>query len=358
MNKFSPTLIGGFVLGAITLLVSALLIFGGGQVFRDYQQAVIFFQGSVGGLRAGAPVDFRGVQIGTVKDISIQYDSRTDQFLIPVVVDLDPTRVRDTSRASGQPAHYTIESLIERGLRAELRTQSLVTGQLAVQLNFFPRTEARLVETDLPYPQIPSVASTFEQATEILTEIGREAPAMVIRMNQVLDRAATLLGEFSGNGDNIHQLMADLAKFSKALGDSDQDIRAAVSSAAKLTANLDRVAGHADGAVLEFGDVAKRANKLLADNDGAIRSMIAQLNRAGTGLARLTDSLNAIALDNREGLKDFTSSGLYDLTNLIKDTQDMVNNLNRAIDDLRRNPNQFLFGQQQREVPAGRTRGP
>ncbi|MBV8169244.1 MAG: hypothetical protein JO021_20795, partial [Alphaproteobacteria bacterium] len=70
----------------------------------------------------------------------------------------------------------------------------------------------------------------------------------------------------------------------------------------------------------------------------------------------LTQRLNQIAQDNRDGLKDFTSSGLYDLTNLIRDTQELVANLNRTIDDLRRNPSQFLFGQGQREVaPATRS---
>jgi phospholipid/cholesterol/gamma-HCH transport system substrate-binding protein len=63
--------------------------------------------------------------------------------------------------------------------------------------------------------------------------------------------------------------------------------------------------------------------------------------------------MNAILQENRQGLKDFSSTGIYDLMNLIRDTQDLVGNLNRTVDDLRRNPSQFLFGQHEREVPAG-----
>jgi paraquat-inducible protein B len=354
IQRSNPRVIGGFVLVGLALLIAAILVFGSGQVFKKYSKAVIFFKGSVGGLRVGAPVDFRGVQIGTVQDISIQFDFKTGQFSIPVVVDIDPKRVKEVGR-SAEDTPYTLETLIERGLRAELRMQSFVTGQMDVQLDFRPGSSAepRPADSTLPYPEIPAVTSTFEQAQEILTQIGHDAPDLMKHLNLVLERAANLLGEFSGSGDSARQLLAELTKFSTALGDSDDHVRSALTK-------VDKLAGDADMAAADFGETAKRLNRILADNDPALKSMLAQFNKAAGGLNQLTDRLNAILLENREGLKDFTGTGLYDLTNLIRDTQEMVGNLNRTIEDLRRNPSQFLFGgqAQQREVPASRAKTP
>jgi paraquat-inducible protein B len=356
IQRHSPRVIGGFVLGALALMVAAILVFGSGQVFKKYDRAVIYFQGSVGGLRVGAPVDFRGVQIGTVQDISVRYDVQNGQLAIPVIVDIDPNRIKVTGRGEADGS-YSLTRMIERGLRAELRLQSFVTGQMAVQLNFNPRTEARLVgNADLPWPEIPTVPSTFEQATEVLTEIAKDVPELMRHLNGVLDDTSKLLREFQGSGATTQQILTELSKFTSALGASDRDMRSTIENLAKLTASLDKLSGHADGAVVEMGDTVKRLNRMLADNDGPIKTMINQFGKAGTGLAQLTDRLNLIAQDNRDGLKDFTSSGLYDLTNLIRDTQELVANLNRTIDDLRRNPSQFLFGQGQREVPASRAR--
>ena len=76
-KQASPVLIGGFVLGAIALLVAGVLVFGGAVYFGERQTYVAYFPGSVKGLRVGAPVDFRGVTIGQVTDIRIVYHPPT-----------------------------------------------------------------------------------------------------------------------------------------------------------------------------------------------------------------------------------------------------------------------------------------
>lgn len=359
IQRSNPRVIGGFVIGGLALLVAAVLVFGSGQFFRKYEKAVIFFKGSVGGLRVGAPVDFRGVQIGSVQAITIQYDFKSGQFSIPVVVDIDPSRVKEVGR-SAEDVPYTLETLIERGLRAELRMQSFVTGQMDVQLDFVPGAPAPapIEGSTLPYPEIPAVASTFEQAQEVLTELARKAPELIGHLNLVLDRAVTVLDTFGAAASSAHEALDQLGKFSKALGDSDQDVRSTLITLNKLMHDLVRVADHADTVMVNLGDGSKRLDKILTDNDPAIKTMIAELSKAAGGLNQLSDRLNALVQEDRPGLHDFASTGLYDLMNLIRDTQEMVGNLNRTIDELRRNPAQFLLGQQQREVPAGRAKAP
>lgn len=350
IRRYNPRVIGGFVLGALGLLVVAVLVFGSGELFKHYTRAVIYFQGSVGGLRAGAPVDFRGVQIGTVREISIVYDVRTNQAAIPVMIDIDPKRVKAIGRVEGV-ARFPIKRLVQNGLRAQLRLQSFVTGQMDVQLDFLPHAEAHQMGGEQPYPEIPTVPSTYDQVQDILTEFAAQAPEMMKRLNQVLDRASDVLGEVSDSAPIARQALADIAKFSKALGDSDQEIRTTLTMLSKLTANADQTA-------LEFGDTAKRLNHLLAENDPAITAMIGQFSKAGASLTQLTDQMGTLVQENREGLKDFSSGGLYDLTNLIRDTQELVANLNRTVDQLQRNPSEFLFGQQPREIPTTRAKAP
>ena len=71
-KKISPTLIGVFVVGALALIVIAILVFGSGRLFRQSRDFVLYFDNSVNGLRVGAPVKFKGVEVGSVKDIRLQ----------------------------------------------------------------------------------------------------------------------------------------------------------------------------------------------------------------------------------------------------------------------------------------------
>ena len=71
-KKISPALIGAFVLGALVLLIVAVIAFGSGQLFRKTQEFVLYFDGSVNGLHVGAPVKFKGVEVGSVKDIRLE----------------------------------------------------------------------------------------------------------------------------------------------------------------------------------------------------------------------------------------------------------------------------------------------
>ena len=137
-QKANPTLIGGFVLGALVLLVGGVLLFGKGLFFAPKrQQFVIYFSDSVNGLNVGAPVKLKGVTVGTVKDVRVQYDVENARLLTPVIIDFEPERVTDIG-GQKRPEVPRTQALIERGLRAQLQMQSLVTGQLYVEANFLP----------------------------------------------------------------------------------------------------------------------------------------------------------------------------------------------------------------------------
>ena len=149
MKRPSATLIGIFVLGALALIVAAILFFGSGAVFKQRFTAVSYFPGSVAGLQIGAPVTFRGVRVGQVKSIGIRIDPDPTHSIVQVNMELVPEAVQGHGNSGTQEA---LPALVERGLTAQLVLQSLVTGMLQVDLDFRPGAKAlRLGETlDLP----------------------------------------------------------------------------------------------------------------------------------------------------------------------------------------------------------------
>ena len=101
-KKASPKLIGAFVLGGIGLLIAGLLVFGSTNFLRERHILVSYFDGSLKGLRIGAAVTFRGVPIGQVTDIKVLFEPSRTEASIPVVFELDPSRV---DRCRDRPGH-------------------------------------------------------------------------------------------------------------------------------------------------------------------------------------------------------------------------------------------------------------
>ena len=157
-KKSNPTLIGGFVLGAVALIVVALAVFGSGKLLGRHPRAVAFFQGNIQGLSVGAPVNLRGVQIGTVTDIQIRLDVNTMQPIIPVYMEFDPNhlRIKGEVTAAEIAGQEPLKRAIANGLHARLATQSLVTGQLAVELDLDPTEPRRLAGADPSTVEIPT----------------------------------------------------------------------------------------------------------------------------------------------------------------------------------------------------------
>ena len=165
-KKANKTLIGAFVVGAVILLIMSLVVFSSGRLFRKTNKYVLFFEGSIKGLVVGAPVTFKGVKIGEVKDIRLVYDPATRFAFIPVIIETQPNLIKGTPTKRSRD---NFKFLVENGLRAQLDLQSLLTGQLAVALDFFPDKPARLLGLIKEYPEIPTVSSLLG---ELLKDIG------------------------------------------------------------------------------------------------------------------------------------------------------------------------------------------
>src|SRR5512137_2811193 len=168
----NKTVIGIFVVGAIALVVVAIVVLGSGKFFKKTLRAVCYFEGSVGGLNIGAPVVFRGVKIGSVTDVVLRVDSAKLIFTIPVYIEIEPDRFRVIGVRPKQLGQ-NLKTFIDRGLRATLEMQSIVTGQMQVGLDYYPDKPAKFAEfrIDTRTPEIPTVRTAMQELTKKVEKI-------------------------------------------------------------------------------------------------------------------------------------------------------------------------------------------
>src|SRR5215510_6112145 len=149
-KRTNPATVGIFVLGGLVLTIALILALGAGKWFSERNDFVCFFGGDLNGLKVGAPVKFRGVPIGSVTGIRINLPGRdlprpvtaaeAEEFRLPVLIELEEERVTALGARGGTLTRERMQQFIEAGLRARLATESLLTGLLYVELNFFPGT--------------------------------------------------------------------------------------------------------------------------------------------------------------------------------------------------------------------------
>lgn len=228
------------------------------QVDGQAQTLVVYFnQQSLRGLTPGAPVDFRGVILGEVKSIGVEYDRVRKDFRMPVIVQIYPERLRGKRfQVDSEPAF--LEGLVRRGLRAQLRTGSFLTGQLYVALDFFPKAPAVTFDASkrpLELPTLPGSLDELQTAVaEIVNkvkkipfdEIGNNANETLVTLDATLKRMDGLIKQV--DGELAPEARAALVEARKAMGSAadtlavdnplQQDLRNTLSELSKAAQSL------------------------------------------------------------------------------------------------------------------------
>lgn len=151
---------------------------------------VINFDESVRGLSIGAPVEFRGIPLGEVTDIQLVYDVDKKDVKIPVTIELDNSRVvfkggsQSINELSSRNSKERTNHLVKHGMRAQLETGSILTGELFVSLDFFPDTEPFVINWHADIPELPSVHGTFGALKTDITSILKKVDTMLTQLNE------------------------------------------------------------------------------------------------------------------------------------------------------------------------------
>jgi paraquat-inducible protein B len=182
-SKANPAAIGAFVVGALALAVIGVLLLGSGRLFRQTSEFVCFFSGDVSGLRIGAPVQFMGVEVGSVIDVRLRMQGEDAKLTpemvarglrIPVLIEIDNEKLSAEGARTLLDADH-MRNLIDLGLRAQLVSQSFVTGLLQVQLGFHPDMPATYFLGPKAEPQeIPTIPTSIEQVRSAAQDVIRK----------------------------------------------------------------------------------------------------------------------------------------------------------------------------------------
>jgi len=288
-RRASPAVIGAFVLGAMALAVIGITIFGSGKLFRKTSTFVMYFPGSVDGLNVGAPVKSKGVEIGSVTQIRINLGAyRAQDSRIPVFVEIDDARA--TQQGTETNVDYVNTLIHDRGLRAQLQPQSLLTGLLFVQLDFFPDTPiVTVLPADSPYREIPTVPTTLAEAQQAITRI-------LAKLEKADIEGMLATGREALEGIRSVVTSPDLRRFEAGLPGTLANVDEAVTSFRQLATRLDgetgpliaglrQAATQADETLHEWKGTATRLNGAL-DPDSALRNQLTTALDELTGAAR------------------------------------------------------------------------
>lgn len=301
-EKSHSVAIGTFVAGAILIAVT-MVIFALGTGFGEKREKVIMvFNGSVKGLSIGAPVALRGVQIGQVTNIELMLDADKIELIMLVEAEISGKNIR---RLGTNPNNITDE-LIARGLRAQLRTQSLLTGLLYIQLDFHPGTKPVLAEVKSEYVQIPTIPTDLEVVAQKLEEID---------LGKLADDVQGILGGLNAfvSSKSFQEAPAQLQAALQEVTALSQQVQAQLaSSGPRLDRVLDSADVTIDGANQELPKLSEAVQKNLKVLDEAITAFDStmrnidslvtpgspttyQLNRALQEMTRASRAIQALA---------------------------------------------------------------
>ena len=316
-KRANPTLIGAFVLGAIVLAIITTLLLAGGTWFGQRKQHVLYFEGAAQGLQVGASVVFLGVKVGTVKQIQLGLDEKSHRFLVPVIIEIEPQVVYTRGvEPVDLRDRATVRQLVERGLRGRLRMQSLLTGQLYVDLDFHPDRPAHFAALDPELSEIPTIRTAVEELTSKLEGFAMDkfladVTAISTAINKLMSDPSTqdLPKRLNATLQQLELLAAHLdARSMPILEKVDQDLiemRKALVGAqaalAKVELAADRVASLANPDSKMVGNMV-RASDELAKAATSLRSLTAQdsptvqnMNTALKEISRAADALRLLA---------------------------------------------------------------
>lgn len=314
-KPINRTMIGVFVVVAIGILTASILIFGSGDMFKESIEYVLYFEESVKGLNVGSPVLYRGFPVGEVKRVVILADPENSRDAIQVFVEIYPKSVV-VMKQKMQLAEWKerMAYLIEQGLRAQLVPQSLITGQLLIELDTYPDTPIVLKNSKEGYQEIPTIPSSLSKIQTILGKIDLEE--INKRLVSILQNADRIL-----SNPNIEVSLAELAG---ALGD-----------ARSLVQNVNS----------KVDPLATAATDALNSADATFKNIDGQVDPLATIMADALASADA-TFKSIDGLVGTRSPTRADLEKTLKELAEAARSFRALADYLEQHPNALITGKE------------
>jgi paraquat-inducible protein B len=302
-KRVSPAVIVAFVVASFAILIVALVVVGSGRMFTKPIRFICMFQGNLNGLKVGAPVKVRGVQIGTVAAIELRLLPSHGTLRpgirglrLPVIIDVDRSQLLARGGSGEALETAGFDDLIKQGMRAQLATESLLTGLLYIDLDLHPNTPIKYVlEPGGPYREIPTVQTDLAQLQERLTEVldkfdKIDFQALVVSITDAANSIKTLTGS--------PELKATLESLKGTIANLNQ----AVNSARDLINNANAKVGPL---VTDIRESSDEANKTMKETRTALVSLQQTLDPNSPLAVHLNQTLDSLT-ETAQSLGEFT----------------------------------------------------
>lgn len=298
IKQASPKLIGTFIVGAVALIVVMFVVFGSGGMFKTKIDYVIYFRGSTSGLSSGAPVKIKGVQVGSVTKITPIMDI-DESFKVEVIFETVEGLIKSISERDEDFSQIEeVKSLIKKGFKGQLATESMVTGKLYIKVDFFPDAPIILEGLNPDLVEIPSVPTT----SELLEK----------NVKDMLDEMSKI--QFQRLSDNINNLLEGI----------DSLVRSPL-----IFQNMK----------------ALKENMRLSQN--LITHLDSAITPATNNMAEITNSVNQTLAVVRQlivSLDNVTANNRYEIHLLLKELKTTSQSIRNMTDYLERNPSSMIIG--------------
>ena len=341
-TRASPTLIGVFTLVGLAITSAAIVLLGADKFFRSTHSIQLYFDKSAQGLQVGSDVRFGGVRVGSVQSIDVMIDPDEYRKIIPVIVSLN---ARDLGAVGIEAeggidfsSHQGVQKAVQRGLRAGMKQQSLVTGQLYIEFDVQPEAIGFVYQPreEPEFPVVPTIGTEIDELIAGIADGIRKFNALdldsiISELRELLHNTSTRIEAIDAEGisRNLLTITEDISSIT-----GDDRIASAIENLNETLENLESITRKADdgisplideaGRVLASGrDVIEESQKSLAKLDTAIDGVSDISNPRGPVLMRLQQALHEI---------ERTSHSIKELSN-----------------DLKRDPKSILSGKAEAE---------
>lgn len=298
-TKNTAFTIGAFIVGAMVLIFIALLFFSGGRLFSEKEPVIMYFEGSVQGLQVGAPVKLKGVVLGEITDIQLNFQNDEKTVITAVTADLVLKRIN--SKGTSIKREFFNEA-IKNGMRAQLNFQSFLTGLLYVELDFYPDTPVKLYALQERIRELPTVATQFEKISKRFADL-----------------------DINGMVTHIDELAVEVNKII-----TSGEIQNAIVSVSRAATSVEKTSNSVNTSVTEL---SKNIEKTRIQID----KLLGELN---TQTPQIADSLHKTLKDLSFSLEQVDKSAAA-IDNTFSEDAPLINQLNTTLDNISRSAQAF-----------------
>lgn len=316
-TRASYVVVGSFVLAGILGLVLFATWLGKLSIDREFDSYLIYFSGSVTGLQVGSPVRYRGIPVGTVRDIRID---PVNVERVQVTVDVAP----------GTPIVVSnVATLAIQG----------ITGASFVDITGGVQGDPLLVPE--PGDRMAVIASQASSLAELLENF----PRLLESATRLADAATVFLSE--DNLDSVTNILSNVDALTQTLSDRSEEISTAVERLEGLTVNVDGIVSEAR---VDLARLSDRLDTTLQTVDVELSMTALDVRELADAATATSDQMTAFIRENREGIRDFTGSGMNEFTLMVQELRTLATNLSRVAVRIENDPAQFLFGNSEQGI--------